>query len=191
MLSAYIVCLIAGGILLGASLLGGHDSHVDMDAHGHDLHTHHEWLSKLPFLSLRFWTWGSAFFGLTGLTLSLCGTSAGPSLALAILTGVGTGWGASHVIAKLTKSTVGLLPDAGSHVGREGRLLLPLERGKRSKVRLKVGGTDVDLVAETDNQEALPTGALVLVVGLRGTHAVVESSPVASLDSTDNGKEKP
>jgi hypothetical protein len=61
MLSAYIVCLLAGGVVLGASMLGGHDSgggdaHVG-DAHGGAVHEgHHEWAARLPFLSLRFWT---------------------------------------------------------------------------------------------------------------------------------------
>ena len=86
MLSAYIVCFLAGGIVLGASMFGGHDSdsgdahvgdaHVG-DAHGGTDHAgHHEWAARLPFLSLRFWTWGVTFFGLAGLALTLGGTPA-------------------------------------------------------------------------------------------------------------------
>jgi membrane protein implicated in regulation of membrane protease activity len=200
MLSVYIVCLLAGGIVLGASMFGGHDSragvdaHAELDAHaGHELHAHHEWVEKLPILSLRFWTWSATFFGLTGLTLSLTGTSSGAALALAILAGVGTGWGASFAISRLTKSAVGVLPEASSHIGCEGRLLLPLVRGERSKVRLRVGGMDVDLVAESDSQETMPAGTSVWVVELRGTHAVVEASPLPPdrLATTETDKEKP
>jgi membrane protein implicated in regulation of membrane protease activity len=208
MLSAYIVCFLAGGIVLVASMLGGHDSDADGDAHiddanaddaggdahgDHEVHGHHEWLGKVPFLSLRFWTWSATFFGLTGLVLTLTGTSAPMALSLAIATGAGIGWGASYVFAKLTKTVVGVLPEASSHIGCEGRLLLPLARGEPSKVRLRVGGTDVDLVAESDGQEALPVGASVWVVGLRGTHVVVEASPVSPdrEAKTDTDKEKP
>ena len=201
MLSAYIVCLLAGGIVLGASMLGGHDSDaggdadaaagVDgggdaggdsgADAHAeHDGHSHHEWVGRGPFLSLRFWTWAATFFGLTGLVLTLTGSSASTALLWAVAAGVGTGWGASYVLAKLTKTAVGVLPEASSHIGCEGRLLLPLAPGQRGKVRLRVGGTDLDLVAESEGREALPVGASVWVVGLRGTHVVVESSPVPS-----------
>jgi len=208
MLSAYIVCLIAGGIVLGASMLGGHDSDGGGDAHmgdahagetggdayaEHDAQVHHDWLGKLPFLSLRFWTWAATFFGLTGLLLTLTGTSATLALVLAIATGVGIGWGASYVFAKLARTVVGVLPEASSHIGCEGHLLLPLPRGERSKVRLRVGGADVDLVAESDGQEALPAGASVWVVGLRGTHVVVEASPVSPEREakSDKDKEKP
>jgi membrane protein implicated in regulation of membrane protease activity len=193
MLSAYIVSLLAGGIVLGASMLGGHDSDAggDVDA-GHDGHFH-GWADWLPFLSLRFWTWCATFFGLSGLLLSLTGTSGALALALASGAGVGIGWGASYAFAKLAKTTVGLLPEASSHIGCEGRLLLPLTHGERSKVRLRVGGGDVDLVAESDSQEDLPNGALVWVVGLRGTHVVVEPSPVPTdrPATSEIDKEKP
>jgi membrane protein implicated in regulation of membrane protease activity len=204
MLSAYIVCLLAGGIVLGASMLGGHDADADAggDAHMDDMggdahaehagHSHHEWMGKLPFLSLRFWTWAATFFGLTGLVLTLTGSSATTALLWASAAGAGTGWGASYILGKLTKATVGVLPEASSHIGCEGRLLLPLAPGERSKVRLRVGGADLDLVAESDGREALPAGASVWVVGLRGTHVIVESSPVpAELPATSEGdKEK-
>jgi membrane protein implicated in regulation of membrane protease activity len=183
MLSAYIVCLVAGGIVLAVSIFGVHESH-EADVEHFDTdggHHGHEGLDKLPFLSLRFWIWAATFFGLTGLVLSLIHTSQATALVLAVVAGVGTGWGASHVIGKLTKDAVGVLPEAASHIGCEGKLLLPLRRGELSKVRLHVGGADVDLVAESDSAEPLPAGTTVWVVELRGTHVVVEASPV-SLD---------
>ncbi len=204
MLSAYIVCLVAGGIVLAASMFGGHDADGDVGGHGgdagghdgdggHDTESHHEWMGKLPFFSLRFWTWAATFFGLTGLVLSLTGTAAALTLPLAITAGAGTGWGASYLIGKLTKTTVGVLPEATSHIGCEGKLLLPLEPGQLGKVRLRVGGTDVDRVAESDAPEALPMGAAVWVVGLRGTHVVVEACPVPAErpESSATDKEKP
>jgi membrane protein implicated in regulation of membrane protease activity len=180
-------------------MVGGHgDGSGDADAGSmggdvhaeHDMPSHHEWVGKLPFLSLRFWTWAVTFFGLTGVALSLTGTSATMALLLAIAVGAGTGWGASFVFSRLTKTAVGVLPEASSHIGCEGRLLLPLSPGQRSKVRLRVGGADVDLVAESDGQQALPAGAPVWVVGLRGTHVVVEASPVPAEQSATRKAEK-
>jgi hypothetical protein len=127
-LTAYLVCLAAGGVVLGFSAFSGHDSHegpgdaqLDDGPGGED--SHQDWAGRFPFLSLRFWTWGITFFGLTGLVLTLGGTSAALVPVLAALAGVGTGWGASYVLGRLTRETVGALPEASTHIGREGRLL--------------------------------------------------------------------
>jgi hypothetical protein len=206
MLSAYIVCFLAGGIVLGASMFGGHDSDsADSDSadsgdanpgdgHGDTNHeAHHTWAGRLPFLSLRFWTWGVTFFGLAGLALTLGGTSASLVPLLAAASGVGSGWGASWALGRLTRDTVGVLPDASSHVGREGRLLLPLRQGTRSKIRLSIGGVETDLLAETDSESEIPVGSTVLVVGMRGLTALVEPTPAAlsseTGDNQDSGKE--
>jgi hypothetical protein len=199
MLSAYIVCLLAGGVVLGASMFGGHDSdggdaHLG-DAHGGGDHTgHHEWAARLPFLSLRFWTWGVTFFGLAGVALTLGGTPASLIPVLAAAGGVGSGWGASWALGRLTRDAVGVLPEASSHIGREGKLLLPLRRGERSKIRLSIGGVETDLLAETDLETEIPAPSTVLVVGMRGLTAVVEPTPAAlhsvGDDNQDSGKEE-
>ena len=199
MLSAYIVCLLAGGVVLGASMFGGHDSdggdaHVG-DAHGDGAHDgHHEWAARLPFLSLRFWTWGVTFFGLAGVALTLGGTPAPLIPVLAAAGGLGSGWGASWALGHLTRDAVGVLPEASSHIGREGKLLLPLRRGERSKIRLSIGGVETDLLAETDLETEIPAPSTVLVVGMRGMTAVVEPTPAALRsvgdDNQDSGKEE-
>jgi hypothetical protein len=204
MLSAYIVCFLAGGIVLGASMFGGHDSdsgdahvgdaHVG-DAHGGTDHAgHHEWAARLPFLSLRFWTWGVTFFGLAGLALTLGGTPAPLIPVLAAVGGLGSGWGASWALSRLTRDAVGVLPEASSHIGREGKLLLPLRRGARSKIRLSIGGVETDLLAETDLETEIPAQSTVLVVGMRGFTALVEPTPAAlhsaADENQDSGKEE-
>jgi hypothetical protein len=197
MLSAYIVCFLAGGVVLGASMFGGHDSgdaHVG-DVHGDAAHEgHHEWAARLPFLSLRFWTWGVTFFGLAGLALTLGGTPASLVPFLAAAGGLGSGWGASWALGRLSRDAVGVLPEASSHIGREGKLLLSLRRGQRSKIRLSIGGVDTDLLAETDLEAEIPAASTVLVVGMRGLTAMVEPTPAAlqslSGDNQDSGKEE-
>jgi hypothetical protein len=199
MLSAYIVCFLAGGVVLGASMFGGHDSgggdaHVG-DVHGGTAHEgHHEWAARLPFLSLRFWTWSVTFFGLAGLALTLGGTPAPLVPVLAAVGGVGSGWGASWALGRLSRDAVGVLPEASSHIGREGKLLLPLRRGERSKIRLSIGGVETDLLAETDLDSEIPAPSTVLVVGMRGLTAVVEPTPAAlrslTSDNQDSGKEE-
>jgi membrane protein implicated in regulation of membrane protease activity len=188
--SFYLGCLAFGGLFVGASLVGGHHGDTGAD-HGHDGPDHHgaSW-ALLPLLSLRFWTFSLAFFGLAGATLSVAGALAGTALAaVAGGFGVTAGYTASRVLGGLTRRPVGLIAPGEAHVGREAVLLLPVERGQRGKIRLQIGGTSTDLIAETDAAEALPAGTTVLVVGLRGTVAVVERSPTALPPGPSKDKE--
>ena len=66
-------------------------------------------------------------------------------------------------------------------VGCEGRLLLPIARAQRGKVRMAFpGGGHVDLLAESDDDGVLDAGADVLIVEVRGNVAVVERAPGAA-----------
>jgi membrane protein implicated in regulation of membrane protease activity len=185
-LAVYVGLLLFGGLLIAASLFGaGHDADVHVDGHagdtghgdGHDQNQASAWLS---LFGLRFWSFGTAFFGLTGVILHLVG---GPALAAAapfIAGGVGVaaGLGASSTFRALSRETVGQLRGAGALVGREGRLLLPIARGQRGKVRIAVPGSgDVDLIAEGDDDGALDAGTVVLIVEVRGNIAIVERAP--------------
>lgn len=182
MITAYLACLIFGGVLTLASFVTGSDADADTGLpHGLDGHAHeatHVHGGLLPFLSVRFWMFAVTFFGLIGTGLTLLATGgAGLIAALATSFGVGAGYSASRILQSLSRAPVGLLGDSASHVGREAKLLLPLSRQQRGKVRLNIGGISTDLVAETESDEALPVGSNVLVVAIRGTVALVEPVP--------------
>ncbi|HJX64748.1 MAG TPA: NfeD family protein [Polyangia bacterium] len=130
------------------------------------------------------------FFGLAGLALTLGGTPAPLVPFLAAAGGLGSGWGASWALGRLSRDAVGVLPEASSHIGREGKLLLPLRRGQRSKIRLSIGGVETDLLAETDLETEIPAPSTVLVVGMRGLTAVVEPTP-AALESLSGDNQDP
>ena len=82
MLSIYIGGLLFGGVLLGATVVGGHGDHGGGHGggghgggHGQgddqgDGHAHGQRTTSSPcccrFLSLRFWAFAVAFFGLSG-----------------------------------------------------------------------------------------------------------------------------
>lgn len=183
MLSIYLGCLAFGGILLGASALGGHhdnghgggghsDGSGGEEGHGH-LHT-----AFVPVLSMRFWTFTLAFFGLTGAVLTaLAAVPAAITAGVAAGLGIGAGYGASRLLGALTQRPVGLL--AATPVGREGKVLLPVEKNQRGKIRISVAGMSTDLIAETETDDKLLAGATVLVVGMRGNVAIIERSPTA------------
>jgi membrane protein implicated in regulation of membrane protease activity len=186
-LAVYVGFLLFGGLLIVASLFGaGHDTDVHVDLHadhgsgdGHDQSQASAWLS---LFGLRFWSFAAAFFGLTGIIIHVIGGPllgiAGPFIAAGV--GVAAGLGASTTFRALSRETVGQLRGAAALVGREGRLLLPVARGQRGKVRIAIpGGSDLDLVAESDDV-ALEVGAEVLIVEVRGNIAVVERAPATS-----------
>ena len=186
MFAIYLGSLLFGGVLIAASALLGADHGAEIhgggDAghgggnadHGGD-NAQNQGPAWVSLFGLRFWSFGTTFFGITGLVLRAIDL---PSLAPLVSTGVGVaaGLGASATFRRLTGETVGRVRDAAALVGREGRLLLPVARGQRGKVRLaQPGGGDVDLLAESD--EALASGAEVLIVEVRGNVAVVARAP--------------
>jgi membrane protein implicated in regulation of membrane protease activity len=193
--AVYVGFLLFGGLLIVASFFGaGHDAdvhvgdlhvadggHGDQGGHsdGHDQSQAFAWLS---LLGLRFWSFGAAFFGFTGLILHVAG---GQALAIAapfISAGVGVaaGLGASIAFRTLARDTIGQVRGASALVGREGRVLLPIARAQRGKVRTEMpGGGHVDLLAESDDDAVIEAGADVLIVDIRGNVAVVERAPAA------------
>jgi hypothetical protein len=191
MLSIYLGSFLFGGVLLGASIFGGHDGQAgdghgaghgdtggDGDGHdGHHGHGHH--LSQLPFFSLRFWAFALAFFGLSGAALALTGGLGLATPFVAGGVGLGCGYLSARVLQGLARRPVGLLGGAEAHVGREAKVLLPVGKGTKGKVRLSIGGMSTDLIAETESDAALAPGDTALVVGMRGTVALVERSPAA------------
>lgn len=195
MLSFYLGCLAFGGVLLVASMFGGHGDHGadhgggDHD-HGHgDGHHHGSGTSLLPLLSLRFWTFALAFFGLSGAVLTGVGAGAALTAVASGGFGLGAGYGAARLLQALAHRPVGLIAGAQAHIGREGKLLLPVDRQQRGKIRISVGGLASDLLAETEGDEPLPAGATAIIVGMRGNVALVERSPSAPLLPEANEKE--
>jgi hypothetical protein len=193
-LAVYIGCLVFGGILLAASAVGGHQGdsggHDTGNGHGHDHGAgdggHALPVALLPFLGLRFWTFALAFFGLTGALLTA--TGAAPVVITALLaggTGVSTGYAAARLVGALMQRPVGLL--AATPVGREGKLLLPVDKSQPGKIRVSVGGVDTDLVAYTDSESRMSAGTRALIVGMRNNAAVVEQSPTGNSDDDGSG----
>jgi hypothetical protein len=68
-------------------------------------------------------------------------------------------------------------PIARPVIGHEGKLLLPTAKGQRGKVRIVAHGVNTDLIVETEEEHLLPAGTTVIIIGVRGTVALVERSP--------------
>ncbi len=124
----------------------------------------------------RFWTYFTAFGGLTGAAvtgLHMAGEPVTGLLALGL--GVAAGTGATVAQRVIGKEGVGGLPTAADYRGLEGVVLIPVAKGDDGKIRLKVGGTAIDLraITEEDKPFAVRAPAFVLDVTADGTARII------------------
>ena len=172
---------------LDADLDGDFDADMDADAgahvHGFDkeLGGHGDVSGFLfLFLSLRFWIFFLAFFGLTGLTLDGLGlvSSEWIGLGFALAMGLGVGVGAMTLIRKLSADQSGRLVTSRDYVGKTARVLVPIRAEGQGKVRVDIGGRTVDLLAtsvEDDGHAGKGEGLILEMDGNRARVARLES----------------
>lgn len=181
----------------------GHDHDLDHDhdlGHGHDLdheveldhahdlaHGHAEagkdvvHASWSPLLSMRFWTFALAGFGLNGTLLSLLGVGELAGAIASVVVGGGIGYAVALAFRKLARNQVTGPVGLRGLEGAEARVLLPLSPESEGKVRVVVGGQDVDLPARTQDPGRIERGARAMVVEVKGGVAVV--TPMRALPS--------
>jgi len=198
LLPIYVFALVVGGILLGASIFigGGDDGDAAGDqGAGFDAEGDADFdpdgdagkdLGPSPsgdaggavtfFLwslgSLRFWTFFLAFFGLTGLALDGLGLVApgivGPILSVGM--GLVVGLGAMAALRALSGDRATSHASSRDYVGKSARVLLPVRGGGGvGKVRVRVAGTEVDLLATTDDPRGFDAREEALVIQVEGT----------------------
>jgi len=181
MLMVYLIALIVGGVLLALTLvLGGavdHHAGGDLDhhagdgGHGGSFDAVFGWL---PVTSLRFWTFFAAFFGAVGTVLSawsLAGPA--PAAVLAVAAGYLSGLIMDRSMRYLRRADSNSSLGGGDVVGAGAEVLLPVAAGAAGKVRVRLKGRAVDLLAVTDDDEALAAGQHVMVLSMRDDGHVV------------------
>jgi len=182
MIYLYLISLVVGGGLLGVSIvLGGHDAPHDIHAGealapaGHEAplggaESYLYWL-----VSLRFWTFFVAFFGLTGLVFDGLGlvSSQIATAVIATVTGSIAGGGAMLVLRKLTKDDTNSAVSTKDYVGRTGRVLVGFAAGGVGKIRLEVKGSSIDLLAMPEDDRSYSPNDEIIVVEMSGLHAKV------------------
>lgn len=154
------------------------DGDLDADAHAHADHGGHGDGGFLPiFLSLRFWTFAFLAFGLSGTLLHYLDLASRAIVApIALALGVASGLLASLTFRALQRSEHHSGATASDAVGQVGKVLIPLSKSGRGKVRIELKGQTVDLIATTD-EEALEAGQLVMIEEMRETQAHVSPVP--------------
>lgn len=170
----------------GHGLPGDHAAHLDQaggdTAGGAGLPSHlHGGLPAvsdvpfLPFLTVRFWTFGSTFFGLFGTLGTWLGVaSSGITLALSVVAGALSGGVASYVIHRLKSSAADSSVRDADWEGATADVLLPITSDRQGKVRVTLKGRTLDIRAVSRGRDLGP-GDRALVVEHRGDHVIVES----------------
>lgn len=184
MVYAYLAAAIVGAVLLLASLFGaGHDHDAGHDpAAGNDAAGEHG-SPAFALLSVRVWTYVLAFGGATGLLLRFVAHVGEPWRAVASLAVGGVAAAlARAVIGRASRAGASGTVKSGDLVGRTAGVVVPFGSGATGKVRVRVAGSDVDLLATTDDDAAaalpLEAGEEVLILEVReGGAALVTRTP--------------
>lgn len=191
----YLFSFALGGVLLLASIFlgdkdgGGHDSPSDSDADSgpsqgidHGVADSHGSVAGLftAFLSLRFWMFFLAFFGLTGLVLDGLDLLESSLIALVISLAMGliTGQVTVAVFRSLSASETSTAAGPGDYIGKSGRVLVGFGPGTLGKLRLTLKGTTVDVLATSDDDRPFSSGDEAMVIQMNETTAMVARVPV-------------
>jgi len=200
MVTVYWLCFAVGGVFVLLAVLSGIDGtdfgDYDFDAQLDDdlelvdaperlpsesprLRRRAPWYSVFGIVkSLKFWTFGLCFFGLTGLVLSNLAIGLAPALVAiaAVLMGIICGSLVAGSLRVLQRRQVDSLVRSNDLVGLTGTVEVPFDQASRGKVRLLAKGNMIDLIAYTDDVKPFQPGDRVLVVGMEQNRLWVVSA---------------
>ena len=206
MFSIYLFSFLIGGVFVSLSVLGGidganFDQDFDFDSDG-DLDFEAEFeadvdvtsygdenrekeriiprkrkFPRLPITSLKFWTFGSCFFGLTGLVLTFLktGISANVVLILSLLVGLICGTSIVVILRSLRQNRPNSLLKSEELAGLCGVVEIPFNPESKGKIRLNIQDSIIDFVALTEEKKEFKKGDKVLVVGMENNKVWVVS----------------
>jgi hypothetical protein len=198
MLALYLAALGFGGTMILVSLvlgagdkeLGHHDADktfdktFDKDVDKQvDKHLEKDLDKGVAFsawwlLSMRFWTFGLATFGLTGTLLSMLAVPAVLTAFLAIAVGLGLGFGAARLFRALNSDEVSGSTELSSYVGEEARVVVPIRKEQPGKIAIQSLSGRVEMLATTRDEQPLEVGTTVLVASVERGVADVSRMPV-------------
>jgi len=126
------------------------------------------------FLSLRFWTFALAFFGLTGTVLGGLALAAPTvTLVVASVMGLVIGRSAVAVFSALRAGESSTAASEGDYIGKSAKVILGFGPDELGKVRLQMKGTTVDLLAHSDDPTPFSSGDEVMIIQIAEAKALV------------------
>lgn len=175
---AYLLALVVGGgLLFLQAVSGGHHS-----VEGGDVPDVQHHGAGPGVLSLRSAIYGLFTFGFVGGALHIPRlASPRAALVLAALSGLAATVAAGLVFARLGSADASGAASLIEATGRPARVLLPCAPDRPGKIRLELGGQQVDMQA-TSASGVIPAGAQVVVVEVR--EDVARVAPIGSTGGT-------
>ena len=120
--------------------------------------------SWLPVLSLRFWTFFSAFRRRWDRDIHLRRFNGLQTAVTAVAIGYISGLVATKVISKLQRQTVDSRLSKYDYLGQSGKVLVPIGHESKGKVRLHIRGRALDCLADSVSGDALDAGVSIRVI---------------------------
>ena len=202
MLEVYWGTFLFGGILILSSIvMGGGDGDADMDkdvSFDKDLSldkdldlsiegiegggSDFDSMGWLPFLSLRFWTFFTMLFGLSGIIMTTLESGATVTLVSSGAMGLGLSYPIAYLFQYLKKNELTTSTQSHSYEQEIGTALLPMKSNGKGKVRVAMNGELVDLIATNPTDQTIEQGQEVLIVEIEDGVALV--SPIQKLTNT-------
>lgn len=220
LLLIYIFCMVLGGVFVALSVFGGlfdadadldvdmdvdmdadFDLDADADAGAHvDFNAEHGYDGDIevsvgrrfnPFVSFKFYTFGLAFFGLTGVlftALNLVESSA-LVLAVSLATGLGAGLGMAYVLYRLNASAGSQGVTSNDYAGLPAKIMLPVGAGRTGKARMSIKGQIIEMPARAaDDDVVFDFGEDCYVLGIEdGVVQVVRPSALLGASKAELG----
>lgn len=132
-------------------------------------------VDAIKLLSLRSFTYFSAFFGLTGTVMTWIGSAFITTLLSAIFSGSVAVFFGYKLMAYLKSSESGQALSTRSFIGRKAKVIIPITPNKMGKILVEISGQNVELtakVASPDDNSFAPRDT-VLIVSFSGNVAIV------------------
>lgn len=188
MLTFYIVAAIVGGLLVLVSVFSGaHSDHghefggdhhfeAGHGADGHDHGAHDGDGPWIPFFSVRFWTYFAMTFGLCGILLQLIVKTPEPTAAiLSGTTGLIVGLLVAYGMRVLSRTDLDSSISPKDLLGKEAQVLVAIRPGQLGRIRVASRGEVLDLLASSDDPNAMEAGSFAVIVDLDGDRVKVVS----------------
>ncbi len=184
MIGLYLASFLFGAVLVGTALLGFGDKDVDHGGgggghdgadgahHGKDVFNVSPWL---PFLSLRFWSFGSVTFGLAGLLLSLVPIPALVVFAVAALVGVIVGSTSALLFRRVRTDEVSGATTFARYIGEEARVVVAIREGASGRIAVETHGGRVEIPARSRDRELVHGERVIIAAVAQG---VADVSPI-------------
>jgi membrane protein implicated in regulation of membrane protease activity len=165
----YLLALVVGGGLLFVQLVsGGHDAHGG----GHPGDVQHHGAGP-GLVSVRSAIYGLFAFGFVGAALRIPGlTSKAASFLIALASGIATTLAAGYTFSRLGSVEASGAASLGDAVGRRARVLIPCSPERPGKIRVEIGGQQVDMTAVCSGS-GIAAGTDVVVIAVEENMARV------------------